>query len=228
MSGPITVLLVDDHDVVRVGLRAILSAHQDINVLGEAGNVQEAVAEAARLTPDVVLMDIRLPDGDGVEACRQIRAAHPACRVVMLTSYADDEALVTSVLAGASGYLLKQTRGQDVVRAIREAAAGRSLLDPAAADRLLEQFRAMARGQVEVDRLTDQERRVLGLVAEGKTNREIGQALGLAEKTIKNYVSTILGKLQLRRRTEAAVYVARQGPALDPSTTSASRKRGPR
>ena len=212
MTGAITVLLVDDHEVVRVGLRTIVAGHQGISVVGEAGTVREAVAEAARLTPDVVLMDVRLPDGDGIEACRAIRAARPECRVVMLTSYADDEALISSVLAGASGYLLKQTRGQEVVRAIEEAAAGRSLLDPAAADRLLRHFRDLARGKEELSQLTDQERRVLELVAEGKTNREIGQALGLAEKTVKNYVSSILSKLQLKRRTEAAVYATRQKP----------------
>ena len=210
MSQPITVLLVDDHEIVRIGLRTLLVEHRQIRVVGEAGGVGEAVAEAARLTPDVVLMDVRLPDGDGIEACRAIRAARPECRVVMLTSYADDEALVTSVIAGACGYLLKQTRGHEVVRAIEEAAAGRSLLDPTAAARLLQHFREMARGREELSQLTDQERKVLELVAEGKTNREIGQAMGLAEKTIKNYVSSILSKLQLKRRTEAAVYAARQ------------------
>ncbi len=208
MSAPITVLLVDDHEVVRVGLRTILVGRQGIKVVGEAGTVREAVAEAGRLTPDVVLMDVRLPDGDGIEACRAIRAARPECRVVMLTSYADDEALVSSVMAGASGYLLKQTRGQEVVRAIEEAAAGRSLLDPVVADRLLRHFRELARGRDELSQLTDQERRVLELVAEGKTNREIGEVLSLAEKTVKNYVSSILSKLQLRRRTDAAVYAA--------------------
>ena len=214
MTGAITVLLVDDHEVVRVGLRAILAGHQGISVAGEAGTVREAVAEAARLTPDVVLMDVRLPDGDGIEACRTIRAARPECRVVMLTSYGDDEALISSVMAGASGYLLKQTRGQEVVRAIEEAAAGRSLLDPAAADRLLRHFRELARSQEERSQLTEQERKVLELVAEGKTNREIGQVLGLAEKTIKNYVSSILSKLQLKRRTEAAVYEAQRRTRL--------------
>jgi len=210
MSGAIRVLLVDDHEMVRVGLRTILSGYRGIIVVGEVGTVREAVAEADRLSPDVILMDIRLPDGDGVEACRVIRAAHPQCRVVMLTSYADDEALISSVLAGASGYLLKQTRGQEVVRAIEEAAAGRSLLDPAAAARLLQHFRDLARGRDELSQLTGQERRVLELVAEGKTNREIGEALNLAEKTVKNYVSSILSKLQLRRRTEAAVYAAQR------------------
>ncbi len=216
MRRPITVLLVDDHEVVRVGLRTLLAEHDGIKVVGEAGGVAEAVAEAARLTPDVVLMDVRLPDGDGIEACRAIRAARPECRVVMLTSYADDEALITSVLAGACGYLLKQTRGQEVGRAIEEAAAGRSLLDPAAADGLLRHFRELARGRQELSQLTDQERKVLELVAEGKTNRAIGEDLGLAEKTVKNYVSSILSKLQLKRRTEAAVYAARRVRPVGP------------
>ena len=214
MSTPITVLLVDDHEVVRVGLRTLLAAQQTIKVVGEAATMREAVAEAARLTPDVVMMDVRLPDGDGIEACRAIRAARPECRVVMLTSYADDEALISSVMAGASGYLLKQTRGLEVVRAIEEAAAGRSLLDPSAAERLLRHFRDLARGREELSQLTDQERRVLELVAEGKTNREIGEALSLAEKTVKNYVSSILSKLQLRRRTDAAVYEAQRRTRL--------------
>lgn len=214
MSTPITVLLVDDHEVVRVGLRTLLAAQQTIKVVGEAATMREAVAEAARLTPDVVMMDVRLPDGDGIEACRAIRAARPECRVVMLTSYADDEALISSVMAGASGYLLKQTRGQEVVRAIEEAAAGRSLLDPSAAERLLRHFRDLTRGKEELSQLTDQERRVLELVAEGKTNREIGEALSLAEKTVKNYVSSILSKLQLRRRTDAAVYAAQRRTRL--------------
>lgn len=209
MSRPIDVLLVDDHEVVRVGLRAMLDEHPGIRVRGEAGNVNDAVAEAGRLRPDVVLMDIRLPDGTGIEACRMIRSAQPECRVVMLTAYADDEALVAAVMAGASGYLLKQTRGQDLVRAIEEAAAGRSLLDPAAAGRLLEAFRDLKSEHEAGERLTEQERRVLDLIAEGKTNREIGEALHLTEKTVKNYVSSILSKLQMKRRAEAAAYAAR-------------------
>jgi len=213
MNRPIAVLLVDDHEVVRVGLRALLSGRPGIRVAGEAASVRDALAEASRLTPDVVLMDVRLPDGDGVEACRAIRAALPACRVVMLTAYADDDALVSAVLAGASGYLLKQTRGADLVRAIEEAAAGRSLLDPAVAGRLLWHFRELASGREDAARLTDQERRVLDLIAQGKTNREIAGALDLAEKTVKNHVSSILAKLQVKRRTEAAVLaVRRRGP----------------
>lgn len=210
MKRPIEVLLVDDHEVVRVGLKALLDEHQGIRVVGEAASAREAVVEAVRLIPDVILMDIRLPDGSGVEACRTVRAAQPACRVVMLTAYADDEALVGSVLAGASGYLLKQTRGRELVRAIEEAAAGRSLLDPAVAGQLLQHFRQLVKGEEEVARLTDQEGRVLDLIAEGKSNREIADALDLAEKTVKNYVSSILSKLQLKRRTEAAVFAAQR------------------
>lgn len=209
MSAPIGVLLVDDHEVVRRGLRGLLEEHGGIRVVGEAASVREAVAEAARLSPDVILMDVRLPDGTGIEACRTIRAERPSCRVVMLTAFADDEAVISAVLAGASGFLLKQTRGQQVVQAIEAAAAGHSLLDPEAADRLVRHFRALAQGREERERLTEQERRVLDLIADGKTNREIGQALNLAEKTVKNYVSNVLAKLQVRRRTDAAVVVAR-------------------
>ncbi|HXF83260.1 MAG TPA: response regulator transcription factor [bacterium] len=209
MTASIGVMLVDDHEVVRRGLRALLEEHRGIRVVGEAGSVREAIAEAARLTPDVILMDVRLPDGTGVEACRAIRAAQPSTRVVMLTAFADDDAVIGAVLAGASGYLLKQTGGLQVVQAIEATAAGYSLLDPEAADRLLRHFRALAQGQQEHERLTEQERRVLDLIADGKTNREIAQALNLAEKTVKNYVSNILAKLQVRRRTDAAVIVTR-------------------
>lgn len=212
MNRPIAVLLVDDHEVVRMGVRSLLEEHPRIKVVGEAGTVHDAVAEAARLRPDVILMDVRLPDGNGVEACRAIRAADPNCRVVMLTAYADDEALISSVMAGACGYLLKQARGPELVRAIEEAAAGRSLLDPAAAEWLLGHLRDLARSKEEVERLTEQERRVLDLIAEGKTNREIAESLNLAEKTVKNYVSNILSKLQLRRRTEAAVFAMQHRP----------------
>lgn len=212
MAGPIEVLLVDDHEVVRVGVRALLEAHPQVRVVGEAATLHEALAEADRLVPDVIFMDVRLPDGSGVDACRAIRAAHPSVRVVILTAYADDEALITAVLAGASGYLLKQARGPELVRAIEEAAAGRSLLDPAAAQRLLLHIRELARGRDERSRLTDQEQKVLDLVAEGKTNREIADALGLAEKTVKNYVSNVLSKLQVRRRTEAALVVVQRRP----------------
>lgn len=212
MAQPIDVLLVDDHEVVRVGVRALLDDHLQMRVVGEAGTFHDALLEADRLVPDVILMDVRLPDGSGVEACRAIRTAHPSVHVVFLTAYADDQALITAILAGASGYLLKQTRGSELVRAIEEAAAGRSLLDPMAAERLLLHFRELARGRDERYHLTDQEQKVLDLIAEGKTNRQIADALGLAEKTVKNYVSSVLSKLQLRRRTEAAIFVVQRRP----------------
>ena len=207
------VLLCDDHEVVREGLRTLLSRRQDMTVVGEAGTMQEAIAAAAKAKPDVVIMDVRLPDGSGVEACRAIREARPETHVIMLTSYADDEALFASILAGASGYLLKQTRGQAVVDAIQAVAQGRSLLDPDVTGKVLERVR---RGREQEDpalaSLTDQERKVLEQLAEGKTNREIGTALFLSEKTVKNYVSRILDKLGLSRRAQAAAYMAERRP----------------
>ncbi|HEV8534327.1 MAG TPA: response regulator transcription factor [Candidatus Limnocylindria bacterium] len=207
------VLLCDDHEVVREGLRTLLSRHQNIAVVGEAGTMAEAIEAAAKAKPDVVIMDVRLPDGSGVEACRAIREARSETRVIMLTSYADDEALFASIVAGASGYLLKQTRGQAVVDAIQAVAAGRSLLDPDVTGKVLERVR---KGREQEDpniaSLTDQERKVLEQLAEGKTNREIGTALFLSEKTVKNYVSRILDKLGLSRRAQAAAYMAERRP----------------
>jgi two-component system response regulator DevR len=207
------VLICDDHEVVREGLRTLLSRHQDMAVVGEAGTMQEAIETAAKAKPDVVIMDVRLPDGSGVEACRAIREARPETQVIMLTSYADDEALFASIVAGASGYLLKQTRGQAVVDAIQAVAQGRSLLDPDVTGKVLERVR---RGRDQEDpaiaSLTDQERKVLEQLAEGKTNREIGTTLFLSEKTVKNYVSRILDKLGLSRRAQAAAYMAERRP----------------
>jgi len=212
-SAVTRVLLCDDHEVVREGLRTLLSRHQDIAVVGEVGTMAEAIEAAAKARPDVVIMDVRLPDGSGVEACRAIREARPETQVIMLTSYADDEALFASIVAGASGYLLKQTRGQAVVDAIQAVAQGRSLLDPDVTGKVLERVR---RGREQEDpaiaSLTDQERKVLEQLAEGKTNREIGTALFLSEKTVKNYVSRILDKLGLSRRAQAAAYVAERRP----------------
>ncbi len=212
-SGVTRVLICDDHEVVREGLRTLLSRRQDLAVVGEAGTMQEAIDTAAKAKPDVVIMDVRLPDGSGVEACRAIREARPETHVIMLTSYADDEALFASILAGASGYLLKQTRGQAVVDAIQAVAQGRSLLDPDVTGKVLERVR---RGREQEDPaialLTDQERKVLEQLAEGKTNREIGTALFLSEKTVKNYVSRILDKLGLSRRAQAAAYMAERRP----------------
>jgi two-component system, NarL family, response regulator DevR len=212
-SAATRVLICDDHEVVREGLRTLLSRREDMAVVGEAGTMQEAIDAAAKAKPDVVIMDVRLPDGSGVEACRAIREARPETHVIMLTSYADDEALFASIVAGASGYLLKQTRGQAVVDAIQAVAQGRSLLDPDVTGKVLERVR---RGREQEDpavaSLTDQERKVLEQLAEGKTNREIGTALFLSEKTVKNYVSRILDKLGLSRRAQAAAYMAERRP----------------
>ncbi len=209
-----TVLLVDDHEVVREGLRSVLKRERGIEVVGEAGSAEEAIAQAARLGPDVVVMDVRLPDRSGVEACREIRSADPNVRIIMLTSYADEEAVFSSILAGASGYLLKQIRGQELVRAIEAVASGQSLLDPGVTQKVLERMRRLAadRPADEMTQLSPQERKVLALVAEGKTNKEIAVALGLSDKTVKNYLSNVFEKLNLSRRSEAAAYFARRRP----------------
>ncbi len=208
---PLRVLLVDDHEVVRSGVKALLQATEDIVVTGEASSVREAVDEADRTRPDVVVMDVRLVDGSGIEATREIRARHPKTAVVMLTSFADDEALFASIMAGASGYVLKQVRGGELVRAIRTVGKGESLLDPAVTSAVLERLRKGKHllKDEKLARLSPQEERILTAVADGKTNREIGEELNLAEKTVKNYVSSILSKLEVARRAEAAAYLAR-------------------
>lgn len=208
------VLICDDHDVVREGLRALISRQDGMSVVGEAGNVADAVKSAERSKPDVVIMDVRLPDGSGVEACRAIREARPETKVIMLTSYADDEALFASIIAGAAGYLLKQTRGQAVVDAIIAVASGRSLLDPEVTGKVLERLRHSRDDDPAIASLTEQERKVLEGLAEGDTNRAIGEKLFLSEKTVKNYVSRILDKLGLSRRAEAAAYMAKHRPRL--------------
>ena len=208
------VLICDDHEVVREGLRGLISRQTAMSVVGEAGTVAESIQAAARAKPDVVIMDVRLPDGSGVEACRAIREARPETKVIMLTSYADDEALFASIIAGASGYLLKQTRGQAVVDAITAVAAGRSLLDPDVTGKVLERLRESRAEDPAIASLTEQERKVLAGLAEGKTNREIGEVLFLSEKTVKNYVSRILDKLGLSCRAEAAAYMAKHQPRL--------------
>jgi two-component system response regulator DevR len=210
-NPPLRVLLVDDHEVVRSGVRALLQATEDIIVTAEASSVREAIDEADRTRPDVVVMDVRLFDGSGIEATREIRAKHPKTQVVMLTSFADDEALFASIMAGASGYVLKQVRGGELVRAIRTVGKGESLLDPAVTSAVLDRLRKGKHllKDEKLARLSPQEERILSLVADGKTNKEIGDELRLAEKTVKNYVSSILSKLEVARRAEAAAYLAR-------------------
>src|SRR2546429_5655978 len=207
-SRPIRLLIVDDHKVVRLGLHTLLSRHAGIEVVGEAGTMAAAVEETARLQPDVVLMDVRLPDGNGFEACRQIRKSQLETRVLFLTSFADEEIVLESIDAGGDGYLLKEIDEENLVRAIRSVASGQSILDPAVTRRVLERVKSgdtPSRKHV-LDLLSVQERRVLALVAEGKTNKEIGVALGLSDKTVKNYLSNMLDKLELTRRSQAAAF----------------------
>jgi two-component system response regulator DevR len=207
----IRIVLCDDHELVRRGLRSVLQGVPGYEVVAEAGDADEALAAVEELRPDVVVMDVRLPARSGIEACRDIRSAHPETRVLILTSYADDEALFSSIMAGASGFVLKQVRGADLVGAIREVAAGRSLLDPSVTARVLARLRdGGTAGPGGGDQLTEQERKILDLVAEGLTNRQIAEQVFLAEKTVKNYVSNILMKLGLSRRAEVAAYMARK------------------
>lgn len=209
---PLRLLIVDDHEVVRRGLVALLDRRAGFEVVGQAGSVAESINLAARHEPDLVIMDVRLPDGSGIEACREIRAVRPETRVVMLTSYPDEEAVMSAIIAGASGYLLKQIRGRDLVTALDAVGRGESLLDPAVTEKVLERVRRMASGSATDDlaELTSQERKVLLLVAEGKTNKEIATDIFLSDKTVKNYVSSILSKLNLQRRTQAAAFVAKR------------------
>jgi DNA-binding NarL/FixJ family response regulator len=204
-------MLVDDHEIVRDGIRAMLETQDDIVVTTEAGSVREAVDEAARTRPDVVVMDVRLSDGSGIEATREIRAHRPETKVLMLTSFADDEALFASIMAGASGYVLKQVKSGDLLRAIRAVGAGDSLLDPSVTNAVLDRLRKGKHliKDERLARLSPQEERILQLIADGRTNRQIGEELHLAEKTVKNYVSSILSKLEVARRAEAAAYLAR-------------------
>ena len=213
-SENLRVMIVDDHEVVREGLRSLLNRKPGMTVVAEAGNVAQAIERALQEKPDVVVMDVRLPDGSGVEACREIRMNLPETRMIMLTSYADDEAIIASIMAGASAYLLKQTRGQQLADAVVAVARGESLLDPKVTQRVLEQMRDMATGGPDkTPGLTENENKILLLIAEGKTNREIAAEVFLSDKTVKNYVSSILNKLNLRRRSEAAAYIARRTPA---------------
>ncbi|MGZ8438199.1 MAG: response regulator [Candidatus Limnocylindrales bacterium] len=211
VARPLRLLVVDDHEVVRQGLVALLDRRQGFEVVAEAGTAAEAVEQARRYEPDIVVMDVRLPDGSGVEACREIRAERAATRVVMLTSYPDEEAVLSAIVAGASGYLLKQVRARDLVAALEAVGRGESLLDPAVTEKVLERVRRIATGAAADDlaALTTQEQKILLLVAEGKTNKEIASEVFLSDKTVKNYVSSILSKLNLERRAQAAAYMAR-------------------
>jgi DNA-binding NarL/FixJ family response regulator len=208
---PLRILVVDDHEVVRQGLTALLGRRDEFQVVAEAGTLSEALAATRRFVPDLVVMDVRLPDGSGIEACREIRSEYPDIKVVMLTSYPDEEAVLSAIIAGASGYLLKQVRGRDLVAALEAVGRGDSLLDPAVTERVLERVRRVASGGERDDLadLTAQERKILMLVADGKTNKEIASEVFLSDKTVKNYVSSILAKLNLQRRAQAAAFVAR-------------------
>lgn len=208
-STPIRVFLLDDHEVVRRGLHDLLESEGDIEVVGESGSVKEAIARIPALRPDVAVLDGRLPDGSGIDVCREVRSIDPNIKALILTSYDDDEALFAAILAGAAGYVLKQITGSDLIDGVRRVAAGQSLLDPTLTARVLERVRKGPEVNEELSALTDQERKILALIAEGLTNRQIGERLFLAEKTVKNYVSSILAKLGLERRTQAAVLAAK-------------------
>jgi two-component system response regulator DevR len=211
-ARPIRLLVVDDHKVVRVGLRTLLGGTERIHVVGEAETMATAITEAARLKPDVVLMDIRLPDGSGIEACREIRAARPEARVLFLTSFVDDDAVMATIFAGADGYLLKEIDEDALIRAIETVAEGRSILDSAVTQRMLAKMKAHSAPPAESrsESLSSQEQKVLALVAEGQTNKEIAASLGLSDKTVRNYLSNIFQKLQVSRRSQAAAFYARR------------------
>jgi two-component system response regulator DevR len=208
-TTPIRVFLLDDHEVVRQGLRALLESGGDIEVVGESGLAAEASARIPALRPDVAILDARLPDGSGIEVCRTVRGVDPDVKALILTSYDDDEALFAAIMAGASGYVLKEIAGQDLIGAVRQVAAGNSLIDPALTARVLERVRNGPSTAPELAGLTEQELKLLALIAEGLTNRQIGERMFLAEKTVKNYVSSILSKLGLERRTQAAVLASK-------------------
>ena len=204
----IKVYLLDDHEVVRRGLRELLEVEDDIDVVGESGSAAEATRRIPALRPDVAVLDGRLPDGSGIDVCRDVRSVDPTIHALILTSYDEDAALFAAIMAGASGYVLKDIRGTDLVDAIRRVAAGQSLLDPAVTARVLQRLRTGPEQDPRLAGLTDQERRILDHIAEGKTNRQIGEEMFLAEKTVKNYVSSLLAKLGMQRRTPAAVFAA--------------------
>jgi DNA-binding NarL/FixJ family response regulator len=206
---PLRIFLVDDHEVVRRGVRDMLEAEDDFEVVGEAGTVEEALNRIHAVEPDVAVLDVRLPDGSGVELCRELRSNHPSIACLMLTSFDDDEALFEAIVAGAAGYVLKQVKGNDIVNAVRKVGSGASLLDPAMTSRVMERLRSGSNEDPRLAGLSGQERRILELLADGKSNRQIAAEMFLAEKTVKNYVSNLLSKMGMSRRTEAAVYAAR-------------------
>jgi DNA-binding NarL/FixJ family response regulator len=210
-ARPLRLLVVDDDEVVRQGLVSLLERREHFQVVAEAGTAAEAVEMARKFEPDLVVMDVRLPDGSGIEACREIRSEFPNTKVVILTSYPDEEAVLSAIIAGASGYLLKQIRGRDLVSSLESVGRGDSLLDPAVTEKVLDRVRRIATGTYtdEMAQLTQQEQKILLLVAEGKTNKEIASEVFLSDKTVKNYVSSILSKLNLERRAQAAAFVAR-------------------
>ncbi|WP_304598597.1 response regulator transcription factor [Nocardiopsis sp. FIRDI 009] len=234
----VRVFLVDDHDVVRRGITALVEDEEGIEVVGEAGTAAEALGRVPAARPDVAVLDVRLPDGSGVEVCRELRSRFPELACLMLTSYDDEEALYEAVLAGASGYVLKQIHGSDLVGAIRTVASGESMLDPHSTALVMRRIREGANAADPLDELSDQERRVFELIGEGLTNRQIGERIFLAEKTVKNYVSSVLSKLDMQRRSQAAAYAARlraqaarsgpwRGPGPRPPVTGADRPRRP-
>jgi two-component system, NarL family, response regulator DevR len=208
-TDPIRVFLLDDHEVVRRGLHDLLESEGDIEIVGESGTAREATARIPALRPDVAVLDARLPDGSGIDVCRDVRSTDPSIKALILTSYDDDEALFAAIMAGAAGYVLKQIGAGDLVDSVRRVAAGQSLIDPQLMARVLERVRSGPPEHEELAALTDQERKILALIAEGMTNRQIGERLFLAEKTVKNYVSSILSKLGLQRRTQAAVLASK-------------------
>jgi two-component system, NarL family, response regulator DevR len=208
-TAKIRVFLLDDHEIVRRGLKELLESEGDIEVVGESGLAQEAARRIPALRPDVAVLDGRLPDGSGIDVCRDVRSQHPEIKALILTSYDDDDALFAAIMAGAAGYVLKQVRGNDLIETVRRVAAGQSTLDPAVTAQVLDRLRKGPEEDPALASLTDQEKRILELIGEGMTNRQIGEAMFLAEKTVKNYVSTLLSKLGLERRTQAAVFATK-------------------
>ncbi len=208
-GSTIRVFLLDDHEIVRRGVKDLLEGEPDIEVVGESGTVADAVEAISRILPDVAVLDGRLPDGSGIDVCREVRSRHPEIATLILTSFDDDEALFAAIMAGASGYVLKQVRGNELITTLRRVAAGQSTLDPAVTSAVLERLRTGAQRSTAMEQLTAQEQRILALIGEGMTNRQIAASVFLAEKTVKNYVSSLLAKLGLSSRTQAAIYSTR-------------------